>query len=184
VKAHHGLWKVLDKLSQSRAFQNLEHCVFYFLLIIHVIALMSTELIFCHHLQEHRVMAGWFKQTQSSLEFFYKSNSKALNLRPMPTWPEVTIWSGTPSGQISPPIRRSICIPKSNWLGWFAPYLYLHVKVSLLPLFSLLGFHPLLLLQPLHQLLGDIIVCDRLQDLTWTWQQHYKYRWTEDKHMP
>lgn len=49
-----------------------------------------------------------------------------------------------------------------------APYLYLHVKVSLLPLFSLLSFHPLLLLQPLHQLLGDIHVCDRLQDLTWT----------------
>lgn len=47
------------------------------------------------------------------------------------------------------------------------PYLDLHVEVSLLTLLPLLCFHPLLLLQTLHKLLGDVHVSHGLEHLTW-----------------
>lgn len=46
-------------------------------------------------------------------------------------------------------------------------YLDLHVEVSLLALLPLLCLHPLLLLQTLHQLLGDVHVSHWLQHLAW-----------------
>lgn len=46
-------------------------------------------------------------------------------------------------------------------------YLNLHVEMSLLALFPLLGLHPFLLLQTLHQLLWDVHVSHWLEHLTW-----------------
>lgn len=46
-------------------------------------------------------------------------------------------------------------------------YLNLHVEVSFLALFPLLCLHPFLLLQSLHQLLGDVYVSHWLEHLTW-----------------
>lgn len=56
---------------------------------------------------------------------------------------------------------------ESTWTAVLDPYLDLHVEVSLLALLPLLCLHPLLLLQTLHQLLGDIHVSHRLEHLTW-----------------
>lgn len=55
----------------------------------------------------------------------------------------------------------------SNRATWTlpVPYLDLHVEVSLLALLPLLRLHPFLLLQTLHQLLGDVHVGHRLQHL-------------------
>lgn len=46
-------------------------------------------------------------------------------------------------------------------------YLNLHVEVSFLALFPLLCLHPFLLLQSLHQLLGDVHISHWLEHLTW-----------------
>ncbi len=50
-------------------------------------------------------------------------------------------------------------------------YLDLHVEVSLLALLSLLCLHPFLLLQTLHQLLGDVHVGHWLEHLAWDTQR-------------
>lgn len=49
--SHHGLGEVLDKLLQRGALQDFEDCVLHLLLIIHVITLMTAELVLCHHLR-------------------------------------------------------------------------------------------------------------------------------------
>lgn len=52
--AHHCLGKVLNKFRQCGIFQDFEHGVFHFLFIIHVIALMATELVLCYYLKLHK----------------------------------------------------------------------------------------------------------------------------------
>lgn len=47
---HHGLGEVLDKLLQRGALQDLEDRVLHFLLVVHVIALMTAKLVLGHHL--------------------------------------------------------------------------------------------------------------------------------------
>lgn len=51
-ESHHGLGQVLDKLLQRGALQDLEDGVLDLLLVIHVIALMTAELVLGHHLAE------------------------------------------------------------------------------------------------------------------------------------
>lgn len=52
--AHHCLGKVLNKFRQGGIFQDFEHGVLHFLFIIHVIALMATELVLCYYLKLHK----------------------------------------------------------------------------------------------------------------------------------
>lgn len=51
-------------------------------------------------------------------------------------------------------------------------YLDLHVEVSLLTLLPLLCLHPFLLLQTLHQLLGDVHVSHWQEHLAWDTRTH------------
>lgn len=51
-ESHHGLGQVLDKLLQRGALQDLEDGVLDLLLVIHVVALMTAELVLGHHLAE------------------------------------------------------------------------------------------------------------------------------------
>lgn len=49
-ESHHGLGQVLDKLLQRGALQDLEDGVLDLLLVVHVVALMTTELVLGDHL--------------------------------------------------------------------------------------------------------------------------------------
>lgn len=51
-ESHHGLGQVLDKLLQRGALQDLEDGVLDLLLVVHVVALMTAELVLGHHLAE------------------------------------------------------------------------------------------------------------------------------------
>lgn len=82
---HHGLGEVLDKLLQSGTFQDLEDRVLDFLLVVHVIALMPTELVLCHHLAKGGEMDNlhnWLQKsapTVSSGYFLYFIFNNSLN---------------------------------------------------------------------------------------------------------
>lgn len=49
--SHHCLGEVLHKLLQRGALEYFKDRVLDFLLVVHVVALMTTELVFCHHLK-------------------------------------------------------------------------------------------------------------------------------------
>lgn len=139
--AHHGLREVLHKLGQGGALQHLEHCVLHFLLIIHVIALVPTELVLCHHLRFKRktnkptILFETYHEVRTSL-------ISKINQQP---------------GEMVRNMREAC-----------SPDLHLHVEMRFLALLPFLCLHPLLLLQSLHQLLRDVHVRDWLQHFTYT----------------